>query len=170
MRYLLVIAILGALVGCARHVTVNMPKQSVQNGISLAKVKVNDLRTPGIAASKREAAFGVPMGNITFSPTESEIIKKFLEVELTKILKQRGIQSQQHYVCDILKFGVNTNTTPLYWDVVGNIQLVLKYGSKQYNLSGNYTERTYVWPGESIMMKVIDESLKQISDELYQAL
>jgi hypothetical protein len=126
-------------------------------------VKVNDLRTPGVAASKREAAFGVPMGNITFDPPEAQVVKNLLEVELTKILRQKGIQSQQDYVCDLVEFGVNTNTTPLYWDVIGRILLVLKQNGKEYNLFGKHMERTYAWPGESIIEKVVDESLKQIA-------
>ena len=39
----------------------------------LAEVKANDLRRPGDAASKRDAVFGVPMGNITFDPPEVQI-------------------------------------------------------------------------------------------------
>jgi len=168
MKYLVLMTLCAFLSGCAGNVVVKMPRQEVQNGNLLARVKVNDLRTPGVAASKREAAFGVPMGNITFDPPEAQVVKNLLEIELTKILIEKGIQSQQDYVCDLVEFGVNTNTTPLYWDVIGRIQLVLKQDGKEYNLFGTSTERTYAWPGESIIKKVVDESLKQIAIDLRQ--
>ena len=168
MKYLVVITLFIFLAGCAGHVAVKMQLQEVQNGSLLALVKVNDQRSPGVAASKREAAFGVPMGNITFNPPEAKIVKNLLEVELTKILREKGIQSQQDFACDLVEFGVNTNTTPLYWDVIGRIQLVLKQNGEEYNLSGKHMERTYVWPGESIIKKVVAESLKQIASGLSQ--
>ena len=162
MKYLVLITLCGFLAGCTGHVAVKMPLQEIPNGNLLARLKVNDLRTPGVAASKREAAFGVPMGNITFDPPEARVVKNLLEVELTKILREKGVQSPQDYVCDIVEFGVNTNTTPLYWDVIGRIKLVLKQNGKEYDLFGTRTERTYLWPSESIIKKVVDESLKQI--------
>jgi len=168
MKYLVLITLFSFLVGCTGHVTVKMPLQEVQNGNLLARVKVNDRRTPGVAASTREAAFGVPMGNITFDPPEAQIVKNLLEVELTKILREKGIQSQQDYVCDLVEFGVNTDTTPLYWDVIGRILLILKQNGKKYNLFGEHLERTYAWPGESIIKEVVDESLQQIVAGLRQ--
>ena len=168
MKYFVLITLYSFLVGCAGHVNVKMPLQEVQNQNLLARVKVNDLRAPGVAASTREAAFGVPMGNITFDPTEAQIVKNLLEVELTKILREKGIQSQQDYVCDLVEFGVNTDTTPLYWDVIGRILLVLKQNGKEYNLFGKALERTYAWPGESIIKEVVDESLQQIVAGLRQ--
>ena len=142
MKYFSMILFFGLLIGCVGNVAVRMPLQEIQKENMLARVKVNDLRAPGVAASKREAAFGVPMGNITFDPPEVQVIKNLLEIELSKLLEGKGLQSQQDYVCDINEFGVNTNTTPLYWDVICRVSLVLKYNEKEYNLSGTDTERT----------------------------
>ena len=75
----------------------------------------------------------------------------------------KGIKSIQTYECDLIEFGVSTITTKLYWDVICRIRLTLKHGGKAYNLFGTDTERTYVWPGEKIIKKVVDESLKQIA-------
>lgn len=169
MKSLVLITLCGFLVGCAGHVAVKMPLQEVQNENLLVRVIVKDLRTPGVAASKREAAFGVPMGTITFDPTEVQVVKNLLEAELTKILRDKGISSHRDYVCDLVEFGVNTNTTSLYWDVIGRIKLVLKQNGKEYNLFGTHTERTYIWPGERIIKKVVGESLKQVATGLRQA-
>jgi len=137
MKYVLLTALTYLLVGCASDITVKLsPPQPTHltQGTLLAAVTVNDLRQPGIAASKREAAFGVPMGNIAFDPPEVHLVKETLEIELTKLLQERGVQSKQIYVCDVIEFGVNTNTTPLYWDVIGRVRLVLKHNGREYNL------------------------------------
>jgi len=165
LKYALLTALLYLLVGCARDIAVelSLPQPtSVTQGALLATVTVNDLRKPGIAASKREAAFGVPMGNITFDPSEVQLVKETLELELTKLLQERGIQAKQVYECDMVELGVNTITTPLYWDVIGRIRFVLKHSGREYNLAGTHTERTYVWPGEALIKKVIEESLQQV--------
>lgn len=170
MRYIIVFTLCGILVGCMGNITVRMQQYELQNvaGALLAEVKVNDLRSPGIAASTREAAFGVPMGNVIFDPPETKLIKNALEIELTKLMKEKGIQTKKEFSCDVLEFGVNTNTTPLYWDVIGRIRLVLKQSGKEYNLFGMHTERTYVWPGETIIKKTVDEAFKKIIATLNQ--
>ena len=168
MRFLLLIAMCSLFVGCATDMSVRIHSEKFETaaGKLLAQVKVNDLRAPGAAASKREAAFGVPMGNITFVPPESHLVKNTMEVELTKLLRESGVQEMKEYSCDIVEFGVNTNTTSLYWDVIGRIQLILRKDGKQYNLVGTHTERTFVWPGESIVKNVVEESLNQIVTDL----
>ncbi len=170
MRYLILIAMCGLLVGCMGHITVRMPQYEPQNGgvVLLAKVKVNDLRAAGVAASKREAAFGVPMGNVTFDPPEAQLVKNVLEPELTKLMREKGIQTKGDFSCDIIEFGVNTNTTPVYWDVIARIRLILKQRGKEYNLSGTHTERTYIWPGETVIKKTVDESFNKIIATLKQ--
>ena len=167
LKNLSIMSLLCMVVGCAGNVTVRMsqPDQIEQINL-LAEVDLNDLRRPGIAASKREAAFGVPMGTVEFDPSEAQILKQMLDVELTKLERDRGVTSKQTYICDLVEFGVNTNTTALYWDVIGRIQLVLKRGEREYSLFGTHTERTYVWPGEGIIKKVIEESLRQVAGDL----
>lgn len=176
MRLLTLIALCGLLAGCVRDITIRMEQYEPQNvgGELLARVKVNDLRAPAaagaskIGASSREAAFGVPMGNITFDPTESQLVKNFLEIELTRLMRERGMQAKRDFSCDVVEFRANTDTTPLYWDVIGRIQLVLKQDGKEYGLSGTHTERTYAWPGEAVVKKAVDESLNKIIAQLTQ--
>jgi len=169
MRHLILIALCSLFVGCAGNVTVRMQHEPYNVlAESAVQVKVKDMRAPGIAASKREAAFGVPMGNVTFDPPEAQIVKNVLEVELTRLMKEKDIQTKRDFSCDIVEFGVNTNTTPLYWDVIGRIRLTLRQNGKEYSLSGTHTERTFVWPGERVIKKTVEESLNQIIAQLKQ--
>lgn len=169
MKNVIILLLSMALTGCASDVLIKIDSPTPSATASqrkLAEVKVNDLRTPGVASSKREAAFGVPMGNITFEPRAAEILKRELEVELTNLLAMKGLEKKQFFTSDLLEFGVNTDTTPVYWDVIGKIRLRIKVGEKVHNLAGSHTERTYVWPGEEIIKKVVNKSLSQISSDL----
>ena len=86
-----------------------------------------------------------------------------LEAELTKALRAKGAQAARDFSCDLVEFGVNTNTTPLYWDVVGRVHVVVKSGGAETPLLGTHTVRTFVWPGEDIIRSVVDESLRQVA-------
>jgi len=166
MKTLVWVALFGLLTACGGAVTVRMQSAEPQKEGLLARVQVNDMRTAMVTSQR--STFGMPMGNISFDPPEPQLVKNLLEVELTRILRGKGVQSPQDYVCDIAEFGVNTTNTALYWDVTGRVRLVLKHDGKEYSLVGTHTERTYVWPGESIVKKVVDESLKQITVGLEQ--
>lgn len=171
IQQLLLISLLGMIVGCTGNVTVKgLPASEDISSKRLADVKVNDLRMrlDGAASSHREAAFGFPMGMIEFDPSEKQFIKEKLESQLTQLLVESGVRSRRFYVADMLEFHVNTDTTMFYWDVIGKIHLILKDGEKQYDLLGTHTARTYVWPGKKIITEVIDESMKQIANELPQ--
>lgn len=159
MKSILAIILTGILVGCASsNITVRVPSPTPATTSSTVKVQVNDLRTPGVAASTREAAFGVPMGNVTFDPPEKQLVKEALEAALSR---QPPSKSNEPYTCDIIEFGVNTKTTPLYWDVVGVVRLKLRHDGHEQDLSGTHTERTYLWPGEKIIGSVMQESLRK---------
>jgi hypothetical protein len=169
MRHLIFVTLFSLLFGCGGDMTTMIKHDPFKIEANLlAQVNVKDMRTLEMATSKREAAFGVSMGDITFDPSEAQIVKNVLEFELTKLMKEKGIQTKKDFSCDIVNFDVKTPATALYWDVVGRIQLVLKQNGKEYNLSGTHTERTFVWPSEAIINKTLDESLSQITAQLKQ--
>lgn len=171
MKYLVIVTLFSLLAGCSsmKDITVKMPLLEVKKDNILALVKVNDQRPPGVAASRRKTALNLPMGDITFDPPEVQLVKNLLEVQLTKILREKGIQSPQNFVCDIKEFGVNTkNATLFYWDVVGRIRLILTQGRKKYQLSEQRMERTYVWPSKAFIKRVTEETLEAITANLWQ--
>jgi len=168
MKYLTFIAMCIMLVGCGGNMNVVIKHEPYKiEGSLLAQVNVKDMRTLEQTTSKRES-LGVSMGDITFDPSETQIVKNALEVELTRLMKEKGIQKTNDFSCDIVNFDVNTQSTPLYWDVVGRIKLVLNHKDKEYNLFGTHTERTYVYPGEAVINKTLDKSLSQIVSQLKQ--
>lgn len=159
--------------GCVGNVNVKLaPPPPTTNSFqeSLAEVEVYDVRPPRAFDGKREAAFGVPMGDVSFTSDVAGIVKQTLEAELSPLLKSKGILAKPRYVGELREFGVRTDATVLYWDVIGSIQVVLKMEKKQFPLSGTFTERTYVWPGEDVIRRVMQNTLGQVSGQLRASL
>ena len=154
------------LTGCAGDVVVRMQPPVAQEtgaaGSSLATVTVLDSRQPGVAASKRES-LGAPLGNITFDPPEAQLVKKDLEAELSRLMAAKGITRKETFSALVTEFGVNTQSTALYWDCIAKISLVLKHGNQEFPLTGTGTERTYSWPGEEVLRKATLKAFEEIN-------
>jgi hypothetical protein len=152
--------------GCARDVVVRMPAATLeQPSTKLATVTVLDARRPGVAASTREA-MGTPLGNITFEPSEAEILKRDLEAELSRRMAAKGLTRNESFSAVLEEFGVNTESTPVYWDVNARIAVVLKHGTREFPLSGTGTERTYVWPGDEEIRRALNLAMQQVNSGL----
>ena len=154
--------------GCAGDVVVRMPPMAQEKGAaasSLATVTVLDSRRPGVAASKRES-LGTPMGNVTFEPAEAQLVKQDLEAELSRLMTAKGITRNESFSALLTEFGVNTQSSALYWDCVARISVVLKHGTKEFPLTGTGTERTYTWPGEEVLRKAVTKAFEQLNASL----
>jgi hypothetical protein len=137
-------------------------QQTGATGSSLAAVTVLDTRRPGVAASKRES-LGMPLGNVTFDPPEAQLLKQDLEAELSRLMTAKGITRKETFSALLTEFGVNTQSTPLYWDCVARISVVLKHGSKEFPLTGTGTERTYAWPGEEVLRNAVTKAFEELN-------
>ncbi|HZP93290.1 MAG TPA: hypothetical protein VFB20_10455 [Burkholderiales bacterium] len=155
--------------GCAsKQVNVGIDlatARALPDSDGLVTVAMHDTRRPGVAASSRES-LGTPMGNIVFEPPEADVLKARLEADLARILKARGVTTPRTFECDLLELGVNTQPTPLYWDVVGRVRIVLKDGSRNFELAGTGSEFAFVWPGEEVVRTAFYRTLDGLSTEL----
>ncbi len=131
---------------------------------------------------KRTAAFDVSMGNIYFYRTVPAFLRESIETELAlmgyRIVNTNGDINVKG---EIVNFWIETDTTPLYWDIMGNVQIKLTIASDRLTggttdkvYSCNKTTRTYVWPSEElsseVMDKCINELMKQINtDSVWEA-
>jgi uncharacterized lipoprotein YajG len=125
--------------------------------------------TPEIIGHK-EAAFGVSMGDVKVEKPVSEIIYNAFKSEL--IQNGYSIVNAGEDITitgKILQFRVGTNVTALYWDVYGemNIEIdVIKQNGKTTKVGPYYAknvERTYAFPSEAIMERVLLASLKEVA-------
>jgi uncharacterized lipoprotein YajG len=167
-------------------VTVGIPKHSASPGSStlssipaatLRVLPFNDDRKDTNTEGKSTAAFGVPMGQIRFEPSPATLLGQAIISE---------IKAAGHAVTDsaegaqitgaILEFEAHTDTTLLYWDVIGNLAVSLQISvarktgsSAPLNYQTRCMDRTYVWPSEAVIAGVmgqcIDDFVKKLRND-----
>ncbi|HVN36843.1 MAG TPA: DUF4410 domain-containing protein [Myxococcota bacterium] len=147
---------------------VEIPLAAAPREFSIAPL--TDARAERGRIGERTAAFGVSMGNVRFSRD----VAAFLQEAVADDLRAAG-----HRVTEggpgteirgqVLKFWVHTDTTPLYWDVIAEIELQLSLWNPGdvAPLAGSahactHTERTWVWPSLSLVEKVLDACLEEL--------
>jgi uncharacterized lipoprotein YajG len=164
--------------GCMGNITVDlsshMPAQSDSKLAAISPQiinleKIQDVRTPGVAEGTREAAFGVPMGNIEFTPTASEIVNNVIKSELQNAGHKLSSNSQYVLSGKIKVFKVGTNTTPLYWDIVGKLNVELNVSNSKIKnsiiLNSSCTDRTYLYPSGRLVKKVMNKCLNDFANQ-----
>jgi hypothetical protein len=122
----------------------------------------------------RTAAFDVPMGNVYFYRVVPEFLRESVETELA-LMGYRSVDRD----CDInvsgevARFWIETHTTPLYWDIVGEVQIKLGIASDKLKMepteqefSCSKTTRTYVWPSERLSSEVMDACMKELMHQI----
>lgn len=169
------------MVGCAQNISVQFPSHTpTSNGSQLALIPpqnvylktIQDARPPGRAEGTREAAFGVPMGNVDFKPPASDIVKDVIMSEFKKAGHRFADKEQQVNIsAKIFTFEVGTNTTPLYWDIIGNIKIEVEVmGPTGEEFKNTYTstcqDRTYVWPRGSLVKKVMQGCITDFAETM----
>ena len=75
----------------------------------------------------------------------------------------KGIVRNETFSALLTEFGVNTQSSPLYWDCVARISVVLKHGTNEFPVTGAGTERTYAWPGEEVLRKAVIKAFEELN-------
>ena len=123
---------------------------------------------------KVTAAFGEPMGLIRFEPSPATLLGQVVVSEF---------RAAGHAVTDradgtrvsgaILEFEAHTDTTPLYWDVIGNLGVSLQISTVRgatavvaLDYRARCTERTYLWPSQAIIAGVMGKCIGDVANRL----
>jgi uncharacterized lipoprotein YajG len=123
---------------------------------------------------KRTAAFKVSMGNVYFYRGVPDFLQESLETQLA-LMGYRSVDTDGDINVrgEVVKFWVETHTTPLYWDIVGDIQIkltiasdVLKMEPTERMFSSSKTTRTYVWPSEKLLSEAMDECMNDVMQQI----
>ena len=122
----------------------------------------------------REAAFGVSMGDVYSERPVFEIIQKAIQSEFISSGHTIVTEKEDFIIKgEIRNFWVKTDTTALYWDVIGEVSIVLEViepGAVSGVVLGPYSarkvERTYVNPSEAIMNRLLGASLNSVIQEM----
>lgn len=183
---LIVVCVFQFLVGCAGTAIVRVnyqPPESKESSLaSIPPVKIKLLnfidkregKVEPILIGRRQAAFGTPMGDVQGDRPVFEIVRDAVKLEFTR--SGHSIVNENEDIIlrgEIRNFWVKTDTTPLYWDVIGEASIVveaIKAGSGSAVLLGPYSaknvEHTYVYPSVEIMERVLGASLNNIIKDM----
>lgn len=144
-----------------------VPKSKVTKNIYLSPFQ--DKRSEKNRIGVRHAAFNVSMGDIYSNRDALAYLREALQNELLASGNSLSDDKLDITVSgDILKFWVWTDTTALYWDVIGEIELKLtvSYPKTDKTINKVYKakskSRTYVWPTEKLVTSVVSETVKSL--------
>ncbi|MDW7773527.1 MAG: hypothetical protein SCH71_11630 [Desulfobulbaceae bacterium] len=132
------------------------------------QVLITDLRKE--RRFQRSAAFGIPMGRIILDPTAPELVSTMIETKSDEILRRQDGSQPEEITCEILAFEIATPATLLYWDVNTRIEFLLRVRGQDREVSAMATERTYLWPSENLITRVVNEALRQVEEKSELAL
>jgi uncharacterized lipoprotein YajG len=122
----------------------------------------------------RTAAFNVSMGNVYFYRVVPDFLRESLETEMA-FLGYRSVDTGGDIDIsgELIKFWIETKTTPLYWDILGDIQIKLTIASSRLKMqptdcvfSCNKTARTYVWPSEELFSEVMNDCMNDVMQQI----
>lgn len=182
----LLLFFVGALAasGCATHsrpITVRMmehtapSERSTLSSIPPITVRVlpfHDRRSQ-LEGGPITAAFGMPMGHVRFEQSPAYLLGRAVISEL----KAAGhtvteAPSGTQITGTVMQFEVSSDTTLLYWDIIGNMAVSLEIlpsrrrGSREtIEYRARCVERTYIYPSESIIAGVMRECINDFGSK-----
>jgi len=162
----------------ARGFAVNAPVWSARNvevpraarPLAIKVVPFADGRADKSRLGERFAAFNVSMGNVYLSRT----VPGYLTETVTDDLLAAGHKVDESgqdvtLTGEVKKFSMGTETTMLYWDVVGEIELRLKAepasdpaAARERSYITRQSRRTYAWPSGSLFEEVLNLCMEDL--------
>jgi uncharacterized lipoprotein YajG len=143
------------------------PEVKQSNEIRL--ISFTDKREEKNRIGERHAAFNVSMGNIYTNRDVAAFITEAVQNEL--LASGNKIADKPQYIKvsgDVMKFWIWTDTTALYWDIIGEIEVNLNAESPKSNnsIKKSYTatskKRTYVYPSQELVEEVVTELIRKL--------
>jgi hypothetical protein len=141
------------------------------------KIKIGaleDQRPDKRRIGERTAAFGVGMGEVHLNRPVATALREVLADDLLYAgyrIVETGEDIRAHGA--VSKFWVRTDTTALYWDIVGEIELALVVEAVEPGIQParkayacRAVERTYVWPSETLVGKTLDACVADMMGRL----
>ena len=144
------------------------PKATVKKNISL--LPFQDMRVEKNRIGERQAAFNVSMGDIYANRDVLVYVREAIQNELLASGNSLSTENTPDVKIsgDLIRFWVWTDTTPLYWDIRGEIELKMTATSPEGDKKIDRTykakseARTYVWPTENLAATVMSDTVKSL--------
>ena len=129
-------------------------------------------RAVGSLIGQRTTIGNISMGDVEMSPPPTDVMAQLLRTEFTQ-MGYRVVNSAQQFTvgAQLGEFQVMTPATAMYWDINGSIMLgvtVTAPDGKKRDASyvAACTDRTYVYPSEEIIGKVVAGCVRDIGAKL----
>lgn len=172
--------LLTACTGVAGDVVVSIPAYqplkgtSTLAGIAPTAIEVGAFRRsvgtgqlPG-RIGERKTIGDISLGMVTIQPAPGRLVRDAFLSEL-KVAGHRIVKSASSALIqgEVQRFALRTDVTAVYWDVIldARVSVLVKKGSVQWTnkYTAVCTERTYVWPGDDIIARVVANCLADLS-------
>ena len=135
---------------------------------------VKDARPEAVGGfvGERKGLGGMSMGSIELQPPPTQLVGQLLAAELKQMGYDVAASNAQLAVAtQLLKFEVATPATAVYWDVNGTVEIALAATAgnekkHEARYGATCTDRTYVWPSEEIIGKVVAACMSSIGAKI----
>jgi len=175
-----------SMTGCPGNKTLSLhyepPKGAEGSPLSVHTLRINlmnfaDKRAGQIDAhliGSRQAAFDVQMGAVYSSLPVTKVVRQAVQSELRRSGHTIVTENEDFTIKgEIQTYWLSTETTPLYWDVIGEISILLKVKRNDSDsfidfgpFSSRSVERTYLNPSVEIMKRVLGASLEKVMQRM----
>lgn len=130
-------------------------------------VELRDLRSDRGRIGTRKAAFGVSLGDVFFSRDVDDYMTEAITDQLRAAGHTFDVADAPPVKVDLSNVWLHTDTTMLYWDVVGEIAIDVSLGDDPARrLECRAVRRTYAWPTDDVLASVLDRCLRDLLTKL----
>jgi hypothetical protein len=170
---MLAIAAVLACVGCAsQSILIKIDPNALtpqSEGLRRStQVEVIDIRE---RKTLSRTSMGVYLSEVRLEPDEAEIIRSLVQAKVDQLAaRSAGDLRSDRILVGIRTFDISTPSTALYWDVTASIEVVVRIADTDRGAAGSATERTYLWPSQSLITRVTYEALRTLGEDLESAL
>jgi hypothetical protein len=128
-------------------------------------VEVADVRET--TALERPTIGQVSLGQIEVVPPLPELVGAIVSAKAAGIPVEIDTGEEPFVIyCDLRRFSIETPASLLYWDIKSRIDIVLRVGERDREVSASATQRTWVYPSRLLLEQVTREALVDLSGQL----
>jgi hypothetical protein len=149
------------------HIVIDAPARD-QSPARHTRVLVTDSRSETMF--RQTTISDTHMSHIELYPPVPELVRRMVEAQADRVLASQAENPPETIECDIAVFDIRTPATMLYWDVETRIELSLRARGDARTVSAAVSERTFLWPSQDIIARVVREVLRQAEERTGQEL
>jgi uncharacterized lipoprotein YajG len=118
---------------------------------------------------ERATVGNISMGFVTIDPPPAGLVSDALAAELRAAGHDVTAAAPSKLQADVRRFHLRTDVTPVYWDVIGEAEVGVTLSGTGPVVSSAYrancSERTYLWPTNALMARVVTACVAGIAQD-----